>query len=60
MKALYWIILIIVSVGIGTFFDVNVLEKMDINIWVSRGIGCLISAIAALILYHFLLKKYRQ
>lgn len=30
MKTLKWIILLIVSVGVGSFIDVNILEKIDI------------------------------
>ncbi len=57
MRTLKWIIMIVVSVGVGTFIDVNVLEKVDLNVWLSRGIGCLITVVIALILYHFLLKE---
>lgn len=57
MRIIKWIILYIVSVGVGTFVDVNILEKMDINVWLSRGIGCLVTVIIALIMYHFFLGK---
>ena len=57
MRTLNWIIMIVVSVGVGTFIDVNVLEKVALNVWLSRGIGCLVAVATALILYHFLLKK---
>ena len=52
MRIIKWIILYIVSVGVGTFVDVNILEKMDINVWLSRGIGCLVTVIIALIMHH--------
>ena len=54
---LKWAILIIVPVGIGTFVDVNVLEKLDINVWLARGIGCLITVIIGLILHHYFFGK---
>ena len=57
MRIIKWIILYIVSVGVGTFVDVSILEKMDINVWLSRGIGCLVTVIIALIMYHFFLGK---
>ena len=57
MSTLKWIIMIVVSVGVGTFIDVNVPEKAGLNIWLSRGIGCLIAVVVALILDYFLLKE---
>ena len=57
MRTLKWILMIVVSVGVGTFIDVNILEKVDLSIWLSRGIGCLITVVIALILYHCLLKE---
>ncbi len=48
-----WVILIFVPVGIGTFVDVNVLEKLDINVWLARAIGCLVTVIIGLILHHY-------
>lgn len=49
-----WIILYVVSANFGTFVLQNLLYKIDINIWVARGCGALITAITALLLYHFL------
>lgn len=57
MRILKWIIMFVVSVGAGTFLDVNVLEKMSLNVWLSRGIGCLVTVIIALVLYSLLLKE---
>lgn len=57
MCTLKWVIIIFVSVEVGTFIDVNVLEKLDLNVWLSRGIGCLIAVVVALLLDYFLLKK---
>ena len=57
MHTLKWIIIIFVSVEVGTFIDVNVLEKLDLNVWLSRRIGCLIAVVVALVLDYFLLKK---
>ena len=57
MHTLKWIIIIFVSVEAGTFIDVNVLEKLDLNVWLSRWIGCLIAVVVALVLDYFLLKK---
>ena len=56
MRTIKWIIMIVVSVGVGTFIDVNVLEKVALNVWLSRGIGCLVAVVVALILHRFLLK----
>ena len=57
MRTLKWIIMIVASVVVGTFIDVNILEKVDLNVWLSRGIGRLIAVVIALILYRFLLKE---
>jgi len=57
MRIIKWIILYIVSVGVGTFVDVSILEKMDINVWLSRGIGCLVTVIIALIMHHYFFGK---
>lgn len=51
-----WIILIVVSVGIGTFIS-NILENVQINIWFVRAIGALVTAIVALLLYYLLIKN---
>lgn len=51
-----WIILIVVSVGIGSFTD-NVLENIKMNIWFARVMGALVTAIAALLLDHLLMKN---
>ena len=57
MKTIKWIILCVVSIGIGSFIDV-ILEKIDINVWLSRGIGCLVAVMIALLLcYCFFRKK---
>ena len=51
-----WIILIIVSVGVGTFIN-NILGNIEINIWFARAIGALVTAIVALLLHHLLIKN---
>jgi len=61
MKTIMWIITVVLSVGIGTFVSVNILEKIDMNVWLSRGIGCLVTVIIALVIYHcFLVKKEQR
>jgi len=50
------IVLIVVSVGVGSLVS-DILEKTEINIWLGRGIGCLVSVIIALLLYYLLIKK---
>ncbi|HCW80013.1 MAG TPA: hypothetical protein DG942_02770 [Ruminococcaceae bacterium] len=57
MKTIKWIVLYVVSVGVGSFIDSNILEKININIWLSRGIGCLATVIIALLMYHCLFTK---
>lgn len=51
-----WIILIVVSAGIGTFIS-SILENVQINIWFVRTIGALVTAIVALLLYYLLIKN---
>ncbi|MEF2114631.1 hypothetical protein [Clostridium frigoriphilum] len=50
------IVFVVVSVGVGSFVD-NILEKTDINVWLARGTGCLVTVIIALLLYYLLIKK---
>lgn len=50
------IILIIVSVGIGTFIS-NILGNIEINIWFARISGAFATVIVALILHYILIKK---
>lgn len=54
---LKWMILVVISVGLGTFVCNNILGKIGINIWVARGGGALIAAITALVLYAALRLK---
>jgi len=51
-----WIILVILSVGIGSFIS-NILENIKTNIWLARGIGAFVTVIVTLLLYHLLIKK---
>ncbi|MCL2052480.1 MAG: hypothetical protein FWG91_12250 [Lachnospiraceae bacterium] len=57
MSTIKWIIMIVVSVGIGTYVTLNILGKIDMNDWLIRGIGCLITVIMALIIYRIFSKK---
>ncbi len=57
MRIAKWVIMFVISIGIGTFVDVNILEKMNINVWLSRGLGCLFTIIIALIMYHYFFGK---
>ena len=52
MKTIKWIIMVVLAVGIGTFVSLNILGKIDMNVWLTRGIGCLITVISAIIVYH--------
>ena len=53
MKTIKWIIMVVVAVGIGTFVSLNILGKIDMNVWMTRGIGCLVTVISELIIYHY-------
>lgn len=50
------IILFIVSVGIGSFVT-NVLEKTELNVWLSRGVGAIVAVIVAVLLYYLWINK---
>lgn len=54
---LKWVILVVVSVGLGTFVCNNILEKIGMNIWAARGGGALAAAMTALALYSALRLK---
>ena len=51
-----WIILVIESVGFGTFI-MNILGNVEMNIWLERFGGALVTAIVALLLNHLLIKN---
>ena len=53
MKTIKWIIRVVLAVGIGTFVSLNILEKTDMNVWLTRGIGCLVTVISVLIIYYY-------
>ena len=55
----FWIVSIIVSVGIGSFV-LNVLETTMLNVWLSRIIGCTVSVIIELVLYYFYICKIKK
>lgn len=50
------IISIIVSVGIGTFI-MNILENIEINVWIARILGAFVSVILELIFNYFWIEK---
>ena len=52
MKTITWIIRIVLAVGIGTSVTMNLLE-MEMNVWLTRGIGCLVAVSMALIIYRY-------
>ncbi|MEK4002883.1 hypothetical protein MHI59_29015 [Bacillus sp. FSL K6-2822] len=52
MSTIKWILLFFLSTGIGTFVY-RIMENININIWVSRATGCLVSLIVALLLYKY-------
>ena len=49
--------MIFVPVSIGAFVDVNILEKLNINVWLSRGVVSLITVISGLILHYYFFGK---
>lgn len=51
-----WIILVIASVGVGTFI-MNILGNVEMNIWFARFGGALVTAIVELLLHHLLIKN---
>ena len=59
-RLLKWMILVVISVGLGTFVCNNILGEIEINIWAARGGGALVAAITALILYAALRLKRQK
>jgi len=51
-----WIISLILSVGVGTFM-MNILENIELNVWIARSIGALVTAIVGLLFYYLWIKK---
>ena len=56
---LFWIVSIIVSVGIGSF-ALNVLETTPLNVWLARIIGCAVTVIIELVLNYFFISKNKK
>lgn len=50
------IIMYVVSAEAGTFVC-EILEKMPMNVWIARGIGCMIAVVVALLLYKHWINK---
>lgn len=54
------IIVIIVAVGIGTFIC-RVLENTEINVWLARGTGALVTVVSGLLCHYFLQRvRYKK
>lgn len=53
---LKWFISIILSVGIGTFI-MNILGIMQINVWITRFIGMLVTVMIGLLFYYLWIRK---
>ena len=49
-----WILLVVLSVGAGSFFYKNILDKLVLNVWASRCGGALAAVLTALVLYYLL------
>lgn len=49
-------IILVVAVGVGSFIC-DILEKTELNIWLARGIGSLITVITGLLIIY-LWKRY--
>ncbi|MBY7141759.1 hypothetical protein KFZ56_01350 [Virgibacillus sp. NKC19-3] len=52
MSTTRWLLLLLVAVGIGSFVNM-IMENIDINIWIARAAGCLVSAVVGLIFYKY-------
>ena len=55
----FWIVSIIISVGIGSFV-LSILETTMLNVWLSRIIGCAITVIIELVLNYFFISKNKK
>ena len=56
-KMLDYLFVLLVSIEIGNFVLVNILDNLPINIWIARGIGTCICVVIGIILYQLWLKK---
>lgn len=45
-------VFLFVSVSVGTFVT-DIMENININVWIARASGCLISVVVVLLLYKF-------
>lgn len=55
-QTITYLIALFVSVGIGTFIY-KVLERTEINVWLARGIGALVSVVICLVCYFIVKRK---
>lgn len=53
-----WVVSLMVSIGVGTFI-MNLLEKVELNVWIARGLGGLVTVMVILPLYYLWINKTR-
>ena len=56
MTTIKWLVLLFVSTSVGTFFG-QIMESTDMNVWIARIGGCVVSVIVALLLYKYFSKE---
>lgn len=52
------LVILFIAVGVGTFFC-EVLERTELNVWIARGIGALVTVIIGLLI-SLLLNKNKK
>ncbi|PJK16172.1 hypothetical protein CQS04_09670 [Chryseomicrobium excrementi] len=58
MTTVQWLLVIFISAGVGIFSN-QILENIQLNVWVARGIGCIVAVIVALLMYKYFMGKVR-
>ncbi|WP_164682198.1 hypothetical protein [Streptococcus hyointestinalis] len=57
---LKWFVLLVLAAIVGTFFC-NVFEGLVANnVWLARGIGCLVAGLTGAVFYHYVIQTSKS
>lgn len=56
---LKWFVLLVLAAIVGTFFS-NIVEGFANNVWLARGIGCLVAGLTGAVFYHYVIQTSKS
>ena len=56
---LKWLVLLVLAAIVGTFFC-NVFEGLVDNVWLARGIECLVAGLTGAVFYHYVIQTSKE